>query len=82
MPNRDYLLFTGSVERGAGWEDGPNLWWPDDRAWCVASEIDFPYSYVGGPTDLIVNILAHPFLEATPATLADGITADSDKINS
>src|SRR5207237_4010897 len=31
----------------------------------------------GGPTDLIANILAHPFLEATPATLADGITADS-----
>lgn len=36
LPARDYLLFTGTVDQGAGWSDGPNLWWPDDRAWCVA----------------------------------------------
>jgi hypothetical protein len=28
---------------------GPNPWWPEDRAWCVATEIDLPYTYVGGP---------------------------------
>jgi hypothetical protein len=52
-----------------------------DRAWCVASEIDLPYSYVGGPQALIDAILADPAIEALPATLSDGITYDSDKIN-
>lgn len=82
LPGRDYLLFTGSVAQGEGWEDGPNLWWPDDRSWCVASEIDFPYTYVGGSTRLIQEIVAHPLLEALPATIDQGITADSDAINS
>jgi hypothetical protein len=82
LPGRDYLLFTGSVAQSEGWEDGPNLWWPDDRSWCVASEIDFPYTYVGGPKELIEEILAHPLLEALPATTSDGITAYSDTVNS
>jgi hypothetical protein len=82
LPHRDYVLFTGSVTDADGWEDGPNLWWPDDRAWCVASEIDFPYSYVGGSAALIEEILADPHLEAQPATVHDRITADSDIVNS
>lgn len=82
LPGRDYLLFRATVAQAAGWEDGPNLWWPDDRAWCVASEIDFPYTYVGGGQPMIDEILAHPALEALPARLDDAITADGDKINS
>jgi len=82
LPGRDYLLFTGSAGQAEGWEDGPNLWWPDDRAWCVASEIDFPYSYVGGTRELVDQILASALLEALPATVHDGIRADSDRLNS
>ncbi len=82
LPGRDYLLFTGAVAQGESWDDGPNLWWPGDRSWCVASEIDLPYTYVGGSSDLIGEILAHPLLEALPATIAQRITANSDVINS
>lgn len=82
LPGRDYLLFTGPVAKGEGCVDGPNLWWPEDRSWCVASEIDFPYTYVGGSNKLIEEILAHRLLEALPATLDQGITAYSDAINS
>jgi hypothetical protein len=78
---RSYLLFTGSVNRAAGWRDGPNIWWPDDRAWCVASEIDLPYTYIGGSIDLIDAILKDPALEAVPSDIGDGITYDSDKVN-
>jgi hypothetical protein len=81
LPSRDYLLFRGPIDKAMGWEDGPNLWWPDDRSWCIASEIDLPYSYVGGPQELIDAIVAHPAIEALPATLGDGITYDSDKVN-
>jgi hypothetical protein len=82
LPGRGYLLFKGSVSQAQGWADGPNLWWPEDRAWCVASEIDFPYTYVGGSKGLIDDILRHPDLEALPATVEDGVNANSDKINS
>ena len=82
LPQRDYVLFAGSVTAADGWEDGPNLWWPDDHAWCVASEIDFPYTYVAGSEALIEEILANPLIEALPATLHDAITADGDKVNS
>jgi hypothetical protein len=78
---RSYLLFTGSVRDAVGWEDGPNIWWPHDRAWCVASEIDLPYSYVGGSKELIEEVLADSELEALPAQLEDPVTYDSDTIN-
>jgi hypothetical protein len=83
-PNRarSYLLFAGPLNKVAGWQDGPNLWWPDDRAWCVASEIDLPYTYVGGSKELIAEILTHPALEALPSDVGDGITYDSDNVNS
>lgn len=42
----------------------PQQWWPDDRAWAVATEIDDDYTVVAGSEDLITAILAHPGLEA------------------
>ncbi len=68
LPYRDYLLFSGAVSDGAGWDDGPNLWWPDDRTWCVASEIDLDDTFVGGTSALISDLLAEPVLNAVPAT--------------
>ena len=81
-PQRSYLLFSGPIAKAVGWQDGPNIWWPDDRAWCVASEIDFAYTYVGGSKELIEEILDDPALEALAAGIGDGITYDSDKVNS
>jgi hypothetical protein len=82
LPGRDYFLFTGPVVVAQGWNEGPNLWWPHDKTWFVASEIDFPYTYVGGPKDAIDEILKHPAIEALPADMGDGIWATSDKVNS
>jgi hypothetical protein len=82
LPGRDYLLFRAPVSEAQGWEDGPNLWWPEDRAWCVASEIDFPYTYVGGPQELVDAIIEHPDIESLPASDTDGISYSSDKVNS
>jgi hypothetical protein len=82
LPGRAYLLFHGSVRDGQAWDEGPNLWWPADRHWCVASEIDLPCTYVGGSTELINEVLSHPEIEALPAAITHGITASSDSINS
>jgi hypothetical protein len=81
FPHRAYLLFREPVAKAEGWEDGPNLWWPDDHAWCVASEIDHPYSYVGGSLELIAAILEHPAIESLQAKITDGILYSSDTVN-
>jgi hypothetical protein len=59
----------------------PNLWWPDDRSWFVATEIDFGSTYVGGGRELIGRVLAHPALEALPARSSDDPGHDADRLN-
>jgi hypothetical protein len=58
-----------------------SIWWPDDRAWCVATEVDFDWTYVGGSAACIAAVMGDPRLEALPAQLSDGVTWVSDPIN-
>lgn len=83
---RAYYLLRGPVgDLPALAEDlgdqSPNIWWPDDRTWCVATEIDFAWTYVGGSGDAIEAILAAPGLEALAATPTDQIGHASDTRN-
>jgi len=76
LPHRNYALFVGALAAlpslmGAQDDHSPNLWWPDDRAWCVATEIDLAWTYVGGPAALVSDVLANPYLEAQPASPED-----------
>ena len=76
LPQRDYVLFVGPLAALPSLMDAqdghsPNLWWPDDRAWCVATEIDLAWTYVGGAAALISDVLANPGLEAQPAAPDD-----------
>ncbi len=74
LPGRDYVTFTGPLHAAlrtghqvtAGWFDpqSPNLLWPQDRSWCLASEIDVDSTLVGGPVELVDAVLAAPALEA------------------
>ena len=41
----------------------PQWWWPEDRRWFVATEIDYPWTYVGGPAGLIHEIVEDTGLE-------------------
>jgi hypothetical protein len=49
----------------------PNLWWPDDRSWCVATEVDLDWTYLGGSRALIERVLAEPALDARPVQSSD-----------
>jgi hypothetical protein len=69
LPHRDYLLYRGAVEQAPGWPDGPNLWWPGDRAWFVASEMDLTRTYVGGAATTIEALLADRDARARPASI-------------
>jgi hypothetical protein len=55
--------------------------WPGDRAWFVASEIDFDSTLVGGSAGLIEAILETPELDAWPLGPDDSLTYDADRIN-
>ncbi len=92
LPGRNYLLYRGpldaALEMGhsplAGWflPQSPNIFWPDDASWCVATEIDLPYTYVGGSRDLVDDLLIDVRLEVWEAHPDDPIAFDTDLLNS
>ena len=91
LPGREYFLFTGPLGAilGAGWEpepgfripQSPSLFWPDDRTWCVATEIDFESTLVAGSAQLIDQILNSASLDAWPIAPSDSLRSDGDQIN-
>ena len=90
LPSRDYVVLAGplrgalrigSFSLGIFWPQSPNLFWPANRAWCVASEIDFDSTLVGGSTRLIEAILNTPELDTWPVGPDDSLAYDADKLN-
>lgn len=61
--------------------DAPNLIWPADHSWLVASEVDFDSTLVGGSAELIQAIVDSPKLEAWRVDPTDSLAADADKVN-
>ena len=91
LPGRTYLLFRGplrgvlpffSAGQSGFWGQTPNLLWPADRTWCVATEIDLDSTVVGGPRPLVDAVLAHPDLEAFEVHEDDSLAFDGDVVNS
>ena len=88
-PGRDYLLFRGPLDavmsfldRVDGfWGHSPNIWWPEDRAWCVATDIDLFDTYVGGSGECMEAVLSSPALEALPTTIDARVDLGGDTIN-
>lgn len=86
LPHRSYHLsqdpigFALQSISPLTWQSA-NMWWPEDRAWCVAIEVDLMWTYVGGRSACINAILADNRLEAWPATPDDRVDVNSDQIN-
>lgn len=75
LPHRRYLLYRGTVRDALRFVPAlgrtPNLWWPEDHSWFVASEVDLDWTYVAGPLDTISGLLAETRLETRPVELDD-----------
>lgn len=64
LPHRTYYLVTGRVAvvtelRNPASVDGwqrPDLFWPDDRAWLVATDVDVWSLYVGGHDRFLTDL--------------------------
>ena len=88
-PGRDYLLFRGPIDAimafitrdGPFWGRSPSIWWPEDRAWCVATDIDLYDTYVGGSEECVEAVLDNLDLEALPTTLDARLDVGGDTIN-
>ena len=84
--HRKYILFSGELGAASAFLEfpmgqSPNIWWPDDRGWCVATEIDLQSTYVGGSAACIEAVLNRPALEAFPVNPDDRVDFGSDTIN-
>ena len=83
---RDYLLFSGprsSIESFdfAHGLDGPNIWWPVDRSWCVSTDIELDSTYVCGSEECIERLLSHPSLEVLHTTSDAPVYMAADTVN-
>jgi hypothetical protein len=72
LPHREHFLLTGPLARMSralrfdDWEQSPTMWWPADRAWFVATEVDGYSTYAGGSAACIDGIIGCPDLETMP----------------
>ncbi|SUA73293.1 Uncharacterised protein [Nocardia otitidiscaviarum] len=96
-PGRDFLLFDTDLSEladpgwvyatGLGWTTDfpgvmPQLLWPADHAWVVASEIDFDSTIVAGSWALIDAVLADSRFEAYEIDEESDLSWGGDTINS
>lgn len=90
IPSRDLLLLEGTLDDALEGFYEPHVshsfqsayfWWPKDRAWCVATEIDFMSTYIGAGKACSEAIVHTPGIEALPTNIDDRITGASDTIN-
>lgn len=59
----------------------PSLWWPDDRAWCVATDVDFDSTYIGASAECVATLIADSRLEALEISADQSVRWDTDTIN-
>ena len=80
-----YLLYSGPLSTVMAfidhWSHSPNLWWPEDRRWCVATDIDLPSSYIGCDARCLEALLRHASLEASPIDYDAPVHMAADELN-
>ena len=86
LPFREYFLYRGSIdvvprfEHLPGYLQTPNMWWPDDRAWFVATEIDFDSTLIGCTRECATALLAGE-LEVMEVSAETRLDVDGDTVN-
>jgi hypothetical protein len=85
LPGREYALLTGPltaapwiIETPYGMPSSPSLWWPADRSWCVATEVDFRWTYVGGTDECVTSLVMDSRLEVLRTVPAHRGDIESD----
>jgi hypothetical protein len=83
----EFWLIRGPIELAAAnlaaepSEQSAGIWWPADRAWLVATDIDLVTTYVGGSAACVAALVAHPGLEAAEVQVSQGTGWTADTVN-
>ncbi|WP_235617393.1 hypothetical protein [Streptomyces thermolilacinus] len=78
-PGREEVLLAGALDDAVSpveldeFAEPPDLWWPEDRAWCVGGDVDLVSTYIGGTEALVADLLAAPELEAHRVAPGDAV---------
>lgn len=78
-PGRQEVLLSGTLADAVSpaahdpFDELPDLWWPEDRAWCLGGDVDLVSTYIGGSRTLIADLLTTPELEAHPVSPDDPV---------
>ncbi len=86
-PVRSYLLYRGCLDDAADLGIAvhhhvvADYWFPEDRAWCVATDVDLFWAYVGGSRPCVEAVRGSAELECVPTEIGQGLTIDSDELN-
>lgn len=71
IPSRAYFLFEGPPSAVGRWGSPEPLLaafvWPDDRAWCLAKDVDSHWFGIGADEAAIQELLRRPDLDVVPA---------------
>jgi hypothetical protein len=59
----------------------PNLWWPQDHAWCVATDVDLKTTCIGADRSCAQELISLPGVEAALVSPTLGIDWLSDALN-
>ncbi|MEV4097454.1 hypothetical protein [Streptosporangium saharense] len=88
MPARSMLLLEGPLRAAttsfsdiSWWGRYASLWWPQDRAWCVATDVDLMSTYIGGSVECVATLLADEELEIMEIPLDHRLGWDGDTVN-
>lgn len=85
LPGREYFLFRGPIDAAnqfefSSWRQTPNMWWPQDHSWFVASEIDMDSTIVACDR-ACAEALRVSDLEALEIAPTDRLDSGGDTIN-
>jgi hypothetical protein len=77
LPHRDHWLCHGTMADALQLPHGqaPTLWWPNDKAWCISTEIDGYSTFVAATARCVDTLLALPELETVETHLTASIAA-------
>lgn len=89
LPNRSYYLLSGPVTSASRIEEPggrgmsssfrpPDLWWPEDRAWFVGTDVDFWSNFAAGSAELAVDLAKAVPTSTDEVTIDDRLPDDED----
>lgn len=64
LASRDYYLLSGGLSQSIGslcdspFYQSANIFWPEDRAWCVGSDIDLKSTYIASSQQVVCELSA------------------------